>query len=250
MKLLTFVSLLVLSVLNVAAQVQPSVSVVGEAEMSISPNQVVFTFEVVTGDKDLATAKKSNDARSARTLTAARSFQIEPKDIQTDSLTISPQYTGAKDPRGERILIGYEVTKRLFVTFRELDKIDTFLGKVIEAGVNRVVAITIENSQTQKYRDQVRVMAVKNAQTKAQAYARQLGQTIGRAYVIREENADTPGYSTGVGSGSGSGRGDGDWGDANGKIETPTNPFASQVTFALGQITIEEKVYVTFDLIK
>ena len=89
-------------------------------------------------------------------------------------------------------------------------------------------------------------MAVKNAQAKAKAYAEQLGQTIGKAYVIREEEADSPSFDTGSGSGSGNG----DAGDSgeNGNIETPKNPFASQVTFALGQIDIEEKVYVIFEL--
>lgn len=227
--------------------VRSSVSVVGEASMSVPPDQVVFTFEVVTADKVLSVAKRTNDVRSAKTIIAAKDFKIETQDIQTDSLSISPQYTGSKDPRGERILIGYEVTKRIFVTLKNLDKIDTFLSKAIEAGVNRVVSISIENSQMQKFQEQVRAMAIKNAQAKARAYAEQLGQTIGRAYVIREEDADSPSFDTGSGSGSGFGDGYGDSGE-NGSIETPKNPFASQVTFALGQIDIEEKVYVIFEL--
>ncbi|MBK9765754.1 MAG: SIMPL domain-containing protein [Chloracidobacterium sp.] len=48
------------------------------------------------------------------------------------------------------------------------------LSKAIEAGVNRVVAISIENSQMQKFQEEVRAMAVKNAQSKARTYAQQL----------------------------------------------------------------------------
>jgi uncharacterized protein YggE len=248
MKQIALTILLLTAAASIAAQaVQPSVSVVGEAQMKVSPDQVVFTFEIITANKSLAVAKRENDTRSAKTLLATKSFPISADDIQTDSLTISPQYTGPRDPRGERVLIGYEVTKRMLITLRELDKIDMFLAKAIEAGVNRVAAISIENSQMQKFQEQVRSMAVKNARAKASAYAAQLGQTIGRAYVIREEDADTPGYTSGTGSGSGRGSGTG-YGDPNGKIETSTNPFVSQVTFALGQILIEEKVYVTFEL--
>ena len=248
MKILFAILLFTFSVAVVFAQtVRPSVSIVGEAKMNVSPDQVVFTFEVVTADKNLSAAKRANDTRSSQALTAAKSFQIGPEKIQTDSLTISPQYTGTKDPRGEHMLIGYEVTKRIFVTLKDLDKIDTFLAKAIEAGVNRVVAIRIESSQMQRFQEQVRSMAVKNARVKAQAYAAQLGQTVGKAYVIREDGADTPGYTSGNGSGSGSGDGVGT-AAPNGKIETPTNPFAVPVTFALGQILIEEKVYVTFEL--
>ena len=248
MKLLFAIFFCALIVATTFSQgVRPSVSVVGEASMSVSPDQVVFTFEVVTADKDLSVAKRANDVRSAKTLSAAKDFKIEAQDIQTDSLTISPQYTGTKDPRGEHVLIGYEVTKRIFVTLKDLDKIDTFLARSIEAGVNRVVSISIVNSNMQHFQEQVRAMAVKNAQVKAQAYAQRLGQTIGKAYVIREEDADSPSFGTGSGSGNGNGAGSGDLGD-NGNIETPKNPFASQVTFALGQIDIEEKVYVIFEL--
>ncbi len=98
----------------------------------------------------------------------------------------------------------------------------------------------------QKFQEQVRAMAVKNAQAKARSYAQQLGQTVGRAYVIREDGADSPSFDTGSGSGSGNGGGMGS--AENGNIETPTNPFVNQVTFALGQIEIEEKVYVIFEL--
>ena len=248
MKILFAILLFTFSVAVVFAQtVRPSVSIVGEAKMNVSPDQVVFTFEVVTADKNLSAAKRANDTRSSQALTAAKSFQIGPEKIQTDSLTISLQYTGTKDPRGEHMLIGYEVTKRIFVTLKDLDKIDTFLAKAIEAGVNRVVAIRIESSQMQRFQEQVRSMAVKNAWVKAQAYAAQLGQTVGKAYVIREDGADTPGYTNGTGSGSGGGDGIGTPAP-NGKIETPTNPFAVPVTFAIGQILIEEKVYVTFEL--
>jgi len=84
------------ALVNVSAQVRASVSVVGEAQMKVAPDQVVFTFEVVTIQKDLTAAKRENDARSARTLTTAKSFQIASQDIQTDTLTICPKLQGRK----------------------------------------------------------------------------------------------------------------------------------------------------------
>jgi uncharacterized protein len=225
--------------------VRPSVSVVGEAEMSVSPDQVVFTLEVITTDKEVAVAKQANDRASARTLVAAKGFNIAADDIQTDSLTISPRYSGEKDPRGNHVLIGYEVTKRVLITLKDLNKIDDFLAKVIEAGVNRVSGISIENSQFQKHQETVRAMAVANARAKAVAYAKQLNQTIGKAYVIREEGGDFPGYTQGVGYGSGDGAGSGE-GDPP-DLETPT-AYAREITFAFGKIKVEEKIYVTFEL--
>jgi uncharacterized protein YggE len=246
--LLLFAVYVCLAVVSAAAQsVRPSVSVVGQADMSVAPDQVVFTFEVVTTDKDISQAKQDNDASSARTLAVAKTFNISNDDIQTDSLTISPRYTTDKDPRGSHVLLGYEVDKRILVTLKDLSKIDRFLASVIEAGVNRIVNIAIENSQYQKYQEQVRALAVKNARDRAAAYAKQLGQTVGAAYVIREEEADNPAYNSGVGSGGGVGDGNGD--SEIGDLSKP-KAYDRIVSFALGKIKVEEKIFVIFDLVK
>jgi uncharacterized protein len=227
--------------------VRPSVSVIGEAEMSVSPDQVSFTLEIVTTNKELAPAKQANDAAASRTLVVAKSFNISSDDIQTDSLTVTPKYTGEKDPRGPHVLLGYEVTKRVNITLKDLAKIDTFLSRVIEAGVNRIVAISIENSQYQKYQEQVRASAVANARSRATAYAKQLGQNIGKAYVMREDGADDPAYFSARGSGFGNGNGDGNGDGDIASLDMP-NAYSREVTFALGKITVSEKIYVTFEL--
>lgn len=228
-----------------ADSVKPSVSVVGEAEIEIAPDQVQFTLEIVTTDKVLSTAKTANDRAAAQTLAAAKAFSIVADDIQTDSLTVSPRYASDKDPRGPRFLLGYEVTKRVLITLKDLDKIDGFLSRLIEAGVNRIVRVDIQNSELQKHREQVRTLAVKNARERAVAYAKQLGQTVGKAYVIREEEADFPGYTQGHGSGSGNGT-DSGYADSF-ELKCPA-AFSREITFSLGKISVAEKIFVTFEL--
>ena len=90
-------------------------------------------------------------------------------------------------------------------------------------------------------------MAVDNAQRKAQGYAQKLGQTIGKASVIREEGADYAGTGNMNGYGSGNGNGDGN-GDALSPDPNGLLPFGRQITFSLGQIKIEETIYVIFEL--
>ena len=86
-------SIFLYSAIAIVAQVSPSVSVIGEAEMKIAPDQVQFTFEIVTTDKAMATVKLANDRAAAQSLAAAKAFNIAPDEIQTDSLTVSPRYT-------------------------------------------------------------------------------------------------------------------------------------------------------------
>ena len=225
-----------------------SISVIGEAEMSVSPDNAVFTLEVVNLDKDLSVAKRANDGSVAKVLTAANNHKVDSKDIQTDSLTISPKYRSLKAGQSATEFVGYEVTKRILVTIRELKQLDSFMASVIAAGVNKVVSVDFADSQYRVHQEQVRALAVKNAKDKATAYAQQLGQKVGRAYSIREEGGDYPSSGTFTassnGSGTGGGFGDGDGGDHFAKPGYLNKP----VTFAIGQIKIEETIYVIFIL--
>lgn len=223
-----------------------SISVIGEAEMSVSPDNAVFTLEVVNLDKDLSVAKRVNDDSVAKVLAAAANHKVDSKDIQTDSLTISPKYRSLKASQSATEFVGYEVTKRILVTMRDLKQLDSFMASVIAAGVNKVVSVDFGDSQYRLHQEQVRAMAVKNAKEKAVAYAQQLGQKVGRAYSIREEGGDYPSSGTITSNGSGTGGGIGDGIDRD--------PFAkpgylnAAVTFAIGQIKIEETIYIIFIL--
>lgn len=218
------------------------VSVLGEAEMSVSPDHAVFTLEVVTTDKDLKQAKRANDLSSSKTLTATREQGISSDDVQTDSFTISPKYRSTKPGGKDAEFVGYEVNKRILVILRDLSKIDSLLENVLAAGVNRVVDVSFDNSKMRDYVEQVRAAAVKNARTKAQTYARQLGQTVGKAYSIREEGADTVDFGSGYESGSGMGS------DASDEAPEPRSLVSRMVTFSIGKIKIEDKIYVVFAL--
>lgn len=222
---------------------RPFVSVIGDADMEVAPDMAIFRLEVSTVDKDLIQAKNSNDAGTVKTLAAARAHGVSDDDIQTDSFAIAPKFKQVgSNGKGDEQFVGYEVKKTLFITLRDLKKIDSLLSSVVTAGVNKITSVSFDNSKMRDFRERLRAMAVKNALDKAQAYARQLGLKVGRALSIREEGADSTDFGTASGSGSGNGMGDGDlWADPNGII-------AGNVTFAVGKISIEDKIYVIFAL--
>lgn len=247
MKTMLFLLLLSVGVCAQGGGVPGSVAVVGEAEMRVAPDEVYFTLEVITSAREVAAAKRANDLAAGKLVTATRAFNIAEEDVRTESFTISPKYASVKSSgaaREEKVLAGYEVTNRTRVTLKDLKRVDEFLTRAIDAGVNRVVSIDIGHSEYDKFAAQTRAMAVKNAEAKARAYAQQLGLTLGKAYIIREEEADRPGWESGYGSGNGNGDGDGDtsFGSA------PPVAFDRAVTFALGRIELAEKIYVTFEL--
>jgi len=81
---------------------------------------------------------------------------------------------------------------------------------VINAGINRIEGVDFRTTQIRAHKDRARQMAIKAAQEKAIALAREIGQTIGKAYSITEEGTgrDTSSNNFSVSNARGSLSGD------------------------------------------
>lgn len=163
----------------------PLVTVTGEADIRVVPNELVLNLEVVTSGKDIEIVKKLNDESVKQVVLLAQSYQISPLDIQTDHLEIQPKYTAGYDKKGP-VFLGYEMTKGVRLRLRDVSKTESLLSDVIKAGVNRVRGVSFNHSELRKYKDDARAMAIKAAREKAVAFAGEIGQKIGKAFSINE----------------------------------------------------------------
>ncbi|HEY0097806.1 MAG TPA: SIMPL domain-containing protein [Pyrinomonadaceae bacterium] len=223
----------------VAAQPQrepPLITVTGESEVRVVPDEVVFDLTVQTLNRDLRLAKAQTDERLKKTLDLTRKYRIAPADVQTDYVKLEPRYRSNDETR---TLVGYSVRKDLVFTLRDASQAEALLSEVIETGITRINSIVFRSSQLRKHRDQARALAIKAAQEKAAALAAEIGQKIGKAYSIEEEGA---GGSTRFNiSGSA--------GSQNSfSTDTDRSSQESEGTLALGQIKVSARVTVRFYL--
>ena len=217
-----------------------SITVSGEAEVRVPPNQVQLWLAVESSDKLLAKAKADNDARVKKTLAALQKFGIEAKDMQTDFVTIEPHYENysarMKDPDG------YIVTKSVVVTLRDVGRFEALMQAVLDSGVNRVDGLEFRTTELRKHRDAARAMALKAAQEKASAMATELGLKTGKARNISEYGGW---YGYGWGRGS---RGGGMAQNVSQNIGGSGAEGSSEAGFAPGLISVRANVQVVFDM--
>ncbi|MFN2453621.1 MAG: SIMPL domain-containing protein [Pyrinomonadaceae bacterium] len=171
----------------------PLITVNGEAEIKVAPDQVEFTLEVEKTDKDLTTARNLNDRSVKQILEVARSYNIDLKDIQTSDISVEQKFTDDSDtdsrPRRKREFIGFSYSKTIIITLKDISRFDSLLADILKSGVTRVRDVEFRTSQLRRNKDQARALAIKAAQEKATALAKEIGQTIGKAYSIREDGA-------------------------------------------------------------
>jgi uncharacterized protein YggE len=218
-----------------------NISVTGEAEVKVVPDEVILTLGVETQHEELAVAKRHNDERVQRVIAAARSLGIEEKRIQTDYINISPEYE-YRSADIDRI-VGYRVGKTIEITLRDIDRFDDLLTETLEAGANYVLGIQFRTTELRKYRDQARALAIQAAREKAQDLAGELDRAAGEPQTISEAYSGwwSP-YNSWWGS---------QWGNSmtqNVIQNAGMDAITTQAGTALGQITVSAKIAVTFEL--
>src|SRR5258708_7954860 len=109
-----------------------SVSVSGEAELKVAPDEAVMTVGVETPDPTLQAAKARNDEAVKRVLAAAVAAGVESRHIQTEYVEIEPRY---KDYDRKEI-VSFVARKAVVVTIKHLDRFEAIVAGVLDAGAN------------------------------------------------------------------------------------------------------------------
>jgi hypothetical protein len=210
----------------------PHVTVAGEAEMNIAPDEVRFDVTLQSFSKELKTAKTQTDERLKGLIALAKKHGVADTDTQTDYVKVEPRFKGNDD---SKTFLGYWVRKDLVFTLRDVTRAEGLLSEVLDFGVWRINSISFQTSQMRKYRDQARALAMKAAQEKAAALAGAVGQKIGKAITIEEEMPGRASYSPPNMS-------------ANTVTFDRSDSTESEGTLALGLIKVSARVTVKFML--
>ncbi|PYI54554.1 SIMPL domain-containing protein [Paenibacillus flagellatus] len=152
------------------------ITVNGTGEMTISPDVAYISLGIRT---EAETAKDAQ-AANAEAYTKLRAvlfdtYKLAEKDVQTSGFRVQPEYTYTdRDPK----IKGYSATQMLQVTYRDLDKLGTFLDAASAAGANQIEGVRFSTEKGQEYELQVIQKAMDNAKAKAEAIAKYAGKEL------------------------------------------------------------------------
>jgi uncharacterized protein len=180
------------------AQTQPApplariITVTGDAEVKVSPDEAVMTWAVETFNKDLLTAKKQNDKLVQKVLEVTARNGVKGNDIKTDFINIEPRYQETPE---QRLLTGFVVRKTMALRIREFSKLEKILSDALQAGVNNVYGLEFQTSKLLETRKKARVLALLAAKTKASEMAGALDLKLGDVLSIQENGGAATAYS-------------------------------------------------------
>lgn len=174
---------------------QRTLSVTGSAELHVAPDAALVSLGVVTENTSAGAALKDNSVAVAKAVDVVRAVGVEPKDMQTRSLSLEPRYErlDKPGPNDRPRIVGYSAVNLITLRVRDLTKIGDLLDKVTGAGVNRIDSISFIVSNEDKLLDETRQKAVADAKDKADLYARAGGFSLGKIMNLMEERGPASG---------------------------------------------------------
>lgn len=221
-----------------------SIGVTGSAEIKVAPDEILLNVGVESRHPKLDQAKRQNDESIANALAFLKRSGVPDKDVQTDFITIEPEYERDDSSRSalERsrvVPVLYVVRKSIGIRLTRVDNFDAMLSGLLENGVQYIHGIEFRTSQLRKHRDAARALAVRAAKEKADALTSELGVRRGAAQSISES------YSGGWWR-SGAGWGGGGGQPMQNVIQNAGGGGGGDATLAVGQISVNASVDVTF----
>jgi uncharacterized protein YggE len=174
------------------AQVTPiaTISVTGEAQLSVPPDLAQIDGGVTTEAKTAREASDTNNAAMGKVLLALKGAGIDEKDFQTSRLSLQPQY--APNRSGPNAVVGYQASNRVTVKLRDVNKVASVIDTLVAAGANNIGGINFMVSAASKLLDDAREQAIADARRKAEIYAKAAGVTLGSPVSISEEGSPGP----------------------------------------------------------
>ena len=184
---LIFCTLLIIAPALIYAQQETltkRIEVTGEAEMEITPNEIdvrITLKEYLDGRKKVEMDKLESGLVKA----------LRAEDISKDKLTIESIYGynwNWKKQRAEEFL----ATKSFKLKVVNLKKMNDLLERLDQKGINNVSVASYTHSDIIKFKNELKLQALKNAKEKARYLLNGIDEQLGSVIVVTEVDHHQP----------------------------------------------------------
>ena len=172
----------------------PRIHVVGEGEVAVAPDMAIVTLAVMREAETARQALDEGNAAMADVIEAMKQAGVEPRDLQTAGLQISPRYVYPQGGDGEQQprIVAYQVSNTLTVRVRDIASVGAVIDRSVTLGVNQGGSISFTNDDPAEATAEARKRAVRDAVARATTLAEAAGVELGPIVEISERSQIQP----------------------------------------------------------
>ncbi len=162
-------------------------TVTGEGSVDSVPDMATITLGVTAEARAAADAMRETSQATAAVLQRLAAAGIEPRDLRTRDLSLSPVWDNRNSSARPKI-VGFEARNTVVVRVRDLDGLGGVLDEVIESGANLFQGLSFGLQDPGPALDEARRQAVAEARRKAVLYAEAAGLELGAVLEFNESS--------------------------------------------------------------
>ena len=166
----------------------PSITVTGYAEAKISPDQAVVNVNVYTENKELAIAKKEQDAKVKKLVALALKNGAKKEHISTRRANVQPLYDYVQATKKRRFR-AHSLTNSIEVKMDDLEQVGPFVDALVAAKFDRIQGVQFRLKNRRAHQEKLLKEALRNAKKKAEMMADALDTDIGRPITVSESGS-------------------------------------------------------------
>ncbi len=165
-----------------------AISVQGVGKVTGTPDVMTIVLGVETRAASAKAALDENNTLAAQVITVLKDSGVDPADLRTSQLSVSPTYGDKND------ISGYQVTNSVTAVLRDIAGAGAVIDAVGQKAGNaaRVQQLSFSIADDSALRSSARADAVKQAQVQARQLADAAGVQLGAVRSITESNASLP----------------------------------------------------------
>jgi uncharacterized protein YggE len=168
-----------------------TIRVSGAGLMEAPPDLAYVQFSIVSNDDAPDRARTLNAEASRETMNAVRALGIDETDIRMRTLQLQPKQEWNPDKRRWESQ-GFEATRSVEVTVRDLEMLPQLVADVVERGANRIESVRYALDDRKELEREALRQAVADARAKAGAMAGVVDANVGMVISIQEQGVSMP----------------------------------------------------------
>lgn len=161
----------------------PHLETVGTSQVNIAPDMAEISVQVSLSKDNAKQAKAAVDEAVAKFINRLKQAGVNKQDIQSANLQIQPQYHYPSNQ--PKKLTGYNASRHITVSVKDLAKLNDILDSALEEGINRVQNIALKSSNESQAVEQARQAAIEDAKQKAKSLAQGFDRKLDGVWEIR-----------------------------------------------------------------
>ena len=166
-------------------QPETTITLMGRGSIEQPPDVAMINVGVQVEAKTAAEAMAQQATNMNGVFAAVKAAGIADRDMQTGNMSLNPVYEYPNNARPR--LTGYQASNSITIKVRKLDTLGKTLDAVVKGGGNTINGISFSVDQPDKFQNDARIEAIKDAAAKAELYAQAVGYKVKRIVTISEQ---------------------------------------------------------------